>query len=561
MKRNIYILLAMATILAMILMACGTTGNSTSSTPANSTPVPQTYLKIFADYQVKAFQNAGVFDGSGIDLQITYGSSSDVKTTDQKSDYGGYDAVWATSDIWLPNTPKTPEPTAKSYPVLLVDENTLKQLGWDVLNVKTAEVIGGMRSRALHMAMTNVLAADPSTSFYIATDTALNNGVMLSNADIDQLPASLIRDIFQPVLRATDSVETLKSEIVADRISGAFKYNAAVVYEATAIQINQLLIKSNVPPMQVVYVRDAISIAKFPLLYTGKSDSAYMTYRAFVAFMRTSPVTSKLQALGFRTALLGMTVENPDIQVFNPGWGIISNQEFPKMDYPRADVIDAALGYFLTSIRKPITQADCLDRSGSMNDNGGHDQLMKGLDEIYNPAPTNSEFMLGPKDRTIIYGYNDQVTKIADVVGKVTLTNEQKAQLTPLNGTAMFSCIQDAVQFLTSDESYDPANRTYVVYVMTDGASNRGVDAVDFKAFYDGLPEAKRVKIYGIGFGGVDLTEHDPGVIARDYCPENPASGCTNNSPLLMLHYITGDMVIDGRTNLIDGLKALVSNY
>ncbi len=63
---------------------------------------------------------------------------------------------------------------------------------------------------------------------------------------------------------------------------------------------------------------------------------------------------AKLLKLGRRPASsIGLTLDNPDLAVFNPDWGIQANLREQGIQYPAASVIQSASDRYQTAYRKP----------------------------------------------------------------------------------------------------------------------------------------------------------------------------------------------------------------
>ena len=103
-------------------------------------------------------------------------------------------------------------------------------------------------------------------------------------------------------------------------------------YEDLVIEKNLELVKAGREPLYAVYPRGSLAISDAPLGFLphgNESDAAeaHDLRRAAGATCSPTPgAQATLLSLGRRPATsIGLTLDNPDLSVFNPAWGIQAN--------------------------------------------------------------------------------------------------------------------------------------------------------------------------------------------------------------------------------------------
>lgn len=556
MKRIIPFVIAMAILVA----ACAPPSIEQGGVNAQGTIEPRSSLKILADYQVQtAYADSGVLtyceNQTGVTVTVTGASSTSVRVANEsQKTTKAYDAYWATSSLFLPYLPVQAEATAKTLMVIGAYPEVAQKLGWDEHNLGVRDVLGGIEDGTVKLATTNMSQSDPGASFFIAVSTALTGETMLTKEGLDtKLPIDQVKAYFANARHATDSVATLKTEIIDDRVNGTDTYNTYVLYEATAIQINKELVSRGLTPMHIYYMVDATVGTKFPLVFTGGPETKE-AYAKFLGCIRSDGASKMLQAIGYRTSLLGMSLPNADPAVFNPQWGVDTTSERDLMDYPAASVATYALNLFQTVFKPKVRAAFCFDDSGSMYSNGGKGQLADAAGVLFDQNQAKSHgLQIGPDDAYTVFIFDSQNHNMGTAYGtdpnSVTTMAKTVKNAAFGGGTAMFDCVRDAIDFLVGNPggafydpnypAYDPTNYVYAVYVMTDGETNQGWGKGNFENYYNALPLNERIRVFGVGFGSVNM----------------------KRGPFVDMIALTGGLLKDGRDNLIESLKQLFSNY
>lgn len=565
MKSNLYKVFSAVLVLMFITLACGASGPDGSVTPVNK-------LKVFADYQIKtAFADTGIIKycskETGIDVTVDYGSSTTLRVLNTQK--APYDAFWATSSIFLVNG-GSPVYTAKSVIGIGTYDSVIARLGWDPKNLHLQQVLDAAAARQINWTMVNPSQGDPSSSFLIASYTKMVGETMLTQEGLSRLPIDYLKASFGSLLQASDNIDVLSEEILKDRTSGANQFDTYVLYEATVIQLNRELVKAGLEPIKFMYIRDASTAGKFPITFTG-GDETRAAYGTFTNCLLGEFAVKTLSGNGYRTTQFGMSQPDADLSVFNPDWGIeATGADLRLIDFPLPDVTLSALDTFQTSLKPWQRSAMCFDVSTSMQGDG-EKQLDQAATLIFDQGNALiNGLSIGPNDAYTVFSFSEDVRLLGTVYGydknAVTAMSSTVVNESLRGGTAMNDCIREALLYLIKqpfvtlpdpnnpnnlvevhsmyyDQSYpdyDPANYIYTIYVMTDGDTNSGWDINNITWFYEKLPENYRIRIVGVGFGGVDDRE---------------------KGPYRTIVTKSGGLYFDGRQNLVETLKRALSNY
>jgi Ca-activated chloride channel family protein len=283
----------------------------------------------------------------------------------------------------------------------------------------------------------------------------------------------------QAMAETPPSTGTLMNECVSnqDRCKTFF------TYEDLVIEKNQELLKANREPLYAVYPRGSLAISDAPLGFRPMGGEFDASRRKILDELQSYLLTdgsakTKLLKLGRRPATsIGLTLENPDLTIFNPGWGIQANLKEQGIQYPSAAVIQAALDRYQTNYRKPVDVYYCLDGSGSMGENNGWTGVKSAAVQVFDQDQAKLNLLLtGPKDRTTVAIFNAGITGGSpwsvegNDSGQMHGLTTRIQQYTPGGGTNMYTCLVAAAQTLRDAAG---AGRKGLIVVMSDGKSDR----------------------------------------------------------------------------------------
>ena len=576
-------------VLMVLLIACAPASRpaqSTTSVPAPQ-PTQNRSLQIEADYLVEAaFGKSGINDRcmreTGVTVAIKYVNSNTVRNDQANKDSLPYHAYWATSPNYLPASSSVLYYTAKSYGVVGAQASKAKVFGWTGNSISAKSFFTLVGNKTVKPGMTNPAQADPSASLLNNLGAFLANENMLTMDGVNKLDQNLLKTYFGQISNVSDNADELSKAIIADLRDKTNKFNAYMLPEAQLIQINQELERLRIEPIQAFYITDATVGLKFPLGYVKGNDSRD-AFEAFAKCVSKSPESMKtLESRGYRTAEYGFSMENADPKVFRKEWGIdASMADLPLRDNPTSAVAIKLGNLYQTIFKKPLNAVMVADVSGSMNESRGNGSDGKplptgkqGLDMgttlIFNQEEAEKLTLgIGPIDIYSVYLFGGNgCTYLGTVTGNnkpvVTQMALRISSYQASGGTPIYSCIASAIDRQLSgkyelvgvggeksafESPFDPTLFNYNVYAMTDGARTDSweYDKAEDKQynpnkilFIDYYKQEKtKVKINGVGFGKVDMSE--TGEFSR------------------MVKLGKG-VLKDGRTDLKNTLIALFSN-
>jgi len=507
--------------IALLLAACG-------SQPAPELEPTETVdpgaLRIEATSVVRQLEEAGIFDDftaqSGIPVHLKY--FGDVELLLKVENYtndapAGVDGMWLGSPIWAPGRLLQDKTSImRTYVVMGVDPALADQLGWqsgDTLT--TQQVMDAVAADLLRLGVPSASQDDAGANFLFAVIASIAKKPFTTLADLqtDEMQAGL-KTIFSAVMGSASDAGKLRDRFLEDQRSSNPELNGFILPESMAISANRSLQADGLTPQRIFYIEDAIGVQDFPLGWvSGLSEEKQAQFTQLVDYLRSPEVQAKIQTEGyFRTGMLGMQVENPDSSVFNPDWGIITDQNFVPASLPKDDVIKAALSLYQTVIKKPSETAFCLDYSPSMN-GGGELQRNTAMHLLLDQEQAATYLLQsGPLDTTFALPFSNRVLDIGRVDG-----NDPNSLMNLYNwllgtfrgsGTNVYGCAIDALDALRISGRQDtlPA-----VILLTDGQHNTGESFDDLEEFYtrNGLT----IPIFSIMLG--DANEDDLLPIAR----------------------------------------------
>jgi Ca-activated chloride channel homolog len=283
-------------------------------------------------------------------------------------------------------------------------------------------------------------------------------------------------------IRAMDQTPPSTGTLMNECVDHPDACRTVFTYEDLVIEKNQELVKAGREPLYTVYPRGSLAISDAPLgFFPHRNDADAGKKQALgelQAYLLTSQeAQAKLLQLGRRPATsIGLSLDKPDLSVFNPDWGIQANLREQGIQFPATAVIQAGLDRYQTHYRRPVAAYYCLDGSGSMADNGGWAGVEDAAHQIFDQDKAAANFLqTHPDDRTTVAIFNTELTsgspwtvdgndpaKLADLTKKVVDYNAG-------GGTNMYTCLQRAASDLRQPQTPD---RKRLVILMTDGVSN-----------------------------------------------------------------------------------------
>jgi len=318
-----------------------------------------------------------------------------------------------------------------------------------------------------------------------------------------QLDSPAVQDGVTRLIQAMDSTPPSTGTLMNECLAHQDRCRTMFTYEDLVIEKNLELVKQGREPLYAVYPKGSLAISDAPLgFFPHQNDSDTAKRQIFQELqgylLRDPAATAKLLKLGRRPATsIGLTLDNPDLTVFNPQWGIQANLREQGIVYPSATVIQLALERYQTRYRKPVDAFYCLDGSGSMGDNNGWDGIKDAAHQVFDQDQAALNYLsTHPKDRTTVGIFNSGMTAGSPWIvegndaAKLHALTERIVDYKPAGGTNMYACLSQVATALKGTQLKG------LIIVMSDGKSDTGGRQAAVKAINDlGIP------IVAIAFG------------------------------------------------------------
>ena len=451
-------------------------------------------------------------DDEGLKVAMIYKGSVDIYRILQQGSAMPYDAVWPANHLWieLGDTQKVvrDEKSIMRSPVVLgLKQSIARQLGWDKQPVKIQDILAAAEQQRFRLAMTSATQSNSGASAYLGFLYALSGYPDTLTQQHLQDPA--VQDKVKRLLATTERSSGSSGWLKEALVEHPERFDAMFNYEALIIEANRALVKQGQEPLQVIYPQDGLAVADSPLGLVDKGDGVKAErFRKLQAHLLSPKVQQRIEALGRRTGLLGMSVANPDMSVWNPAWGVVADQNIAAIPTPQQAVIREALSLYQNQLRKPSLTVWVLDVSGSMNGRGIRD-LKMAMTTLLDPQRASEHFLqAAERDVTLIIPFNNAVLDVWQVNGndpaQLQAVLQRVQGLDASGGTDLYAGLLAALAQLQpyyadkTLENYLPA-----IVAMTDGRS----DESNRFALQDALrqlPFGRDVPIHAIAFGDAD---------------------------------------------------------
>ena len=461
-----------------------------------------------------------------VNVKMHYKGSVDIMSMLQSGEIEEYDAVWPANSMWISmgdedRNVKHTQSIMTSPVVFGIKKSIAEDLGFVDAQVTVNDILDAVNAGKFKFIMTSATQSNSGATAYLGFLHALcgkDDTLVMDDLYGEQLEGD-ITSLLSGVDRSSGSSGWLKDLF----LSGDF--DAMVNYEAVIIETNQELISRGKEPLYVVYPYDGLGVADSPLGYVDngddKKEEAFLQLQEYLLSADTQDTLLKY---GRRTGY--GSLKDADKDIFNPDWGIQTDNSLSSIRMPSSDVIMEALHMYQTKFKKPSFTIYCLDYSGSMSGDG-EDDLKEAMGIILN-SETASQYMIEPSenDKTMVILFNHEIIDSWYVEGDessklIGSIYEYDAK----GGTDMYLPLSAAVSYFEENDTdgYFPA-----IVVMTDGeseTSNRGEFLHQYKN------STKQVPIFSIMFGSA------------------------KEDQLEDLAELTDARVFDGKDNLIGAFK------
>ncbi|HZM78726.1 MAG TPA: vWA domain-containing protein [Candidatus Limnocylindrales bacterium] len=296
-----------------------------------------------------------------------------------------------------------------------------------------------------------------------------------------QLDSPAVQDGVTRFIQAMDATPPSTGTLMNECLAKQDRCRTMFTYEDLVIEKNQELVKAGREPLFAVYPKGSLAISDAPFGFFPHGNDSDGPKRQILQelqgyLLRDADASAKLLKLGRRPATsIGLTLDNPDLTVFNPQWGIQANLREQGIVYPSAAVIQQALDRYQTRYRKPVDAFYCLDGSGSMGENNGWDGVKDAVRQIFDQDQAALNYLLAhPKDKTTVAIFNSDLTAGSpwtvegDNAGQLHGLTERIVGYRPAGGTNMYACLVRAAAALKG------TSLKGLIIVMSDGKSETG---------------------------------------------------------------------------------------
>jgi Ca-activated chloride channel family protein len=441
---------------------------------------------------------------------MSYEGSVDIMNGLRAKGEFPFDAVWPANSIWLAmgdtqNRVKLSKSTNVTPVVFGVKRSKAEQLGWIGKDVTVNDILEAIEQKRLRFMMTSATQSNSGASAYLGFLSAmLGNPDQITEADLQNPEVKQkVRTILSGVNRSAGSSDFLKDRY----LEAPGRYDAMVNYEAVVIDANKRLVAKGEEPLYVIYPQGGLALADSPLAYVDQGDATKRAlFEKLQTYLLSSEVQRRIQGLGRRTELGGV-VANPDPAVFNPEWGIVTDQPLNVIRYPKPEVISAALDLYQTELKKPSATVFALDYSGSM-EGDGVEELNSAMRLLLTQDEARKYLLqLGPSDRIIVIPFSDRTQPRIESQG-ATAAADALTRIEALSPGGRTDIYSPAMEGLRSLSRLSPDEYNLSVVLMTDGESNTGASLGELKRTYRTLN--KDIPIYAIMFGEANPEQLEP---------------------------------------------------
>jgi len=387
------------------------------------------------------------------EIEIHYKDTIDILTCIRD---GGldYDAVWPADSLWIAlggsdGNVKYAKSIMKLPVVFGIKQHIAEQLGWTEQTVFIKDILDAVRNDAFTFIMASAGRTSSGAGAYIGFLHALagNPDVLTMEHLSSAVLQTEVRELLQGVRRSSGSSVWLQDLFLES------SYDAMVTYEASIIETNKALVAMEKKPLHILYPADGLYAADFSIGYVDRNNTA-----------------KKATFLQLQEYLLSENVQDR-IARFGP--------EMPMTPAarPSAEVIGEALNLYQTVFRKPSLTVFCLDFSGSMRENGGADEVRKGMCLLFDQETAGGcMIQANENDVTVILPFSlniiDMWTAEGNDPAELEVLCRKIKLLHPEGETDIYTPVITALDILSGADTlsrYLPA-----IILITDGISDRG---------------------------------------------------------------------------------------
>ncbi len=435
--------------------------------------------------------------GVGVKLDYT-GTLDGVQHVLDGTAAKGHDAIWFSSNRYLALHPAAqsrigPAVKIMSSPVLLgLRASTARKLGWDRTRPSWSAISAAASAGKFTYGMTNPVSSNSGFSALVGVAAALSGtGAALDAATVDKV-APRLRGFF-----GAQELTAGSSGWLSDTYAAApGRVDGLVNYESVLLTLNA---SHRLPePLTLVYPSDGVVTADYPLtLLSSASGPAGEAFRALTAYLRRPAVQRRIMTLTHRRPAV------PQVRT-----GAEFGAQPPELPFPgQAEAADALIDAYFNRLRRPARTVYVLDVSGSMR--GARLTALKGALTALTGADASlsGRFQrFHDREEVTLLPFGSRPGSPATFTVPPDRPDAELGRirafaqgLTASGSTAIYESLEQAYAAIGRPAAGD---RISSIVLMSDGESNQGASAADFRAWYARQPLAlRRVPVFAILFG------------------------------------------------------------
>lgn len=454
----------------------------------------------------------------GFDINIQYSGTIEgveaVKTSDT------YDVAWFGNSKYFYDTPESAKKIKLSEKIMLspvivgVKADSFTKNGLNEKNNYTwSDIASWVKNKNMTYAM-----SDPSISNtgYVAlmgvVYSTTNKGENLTVADVK-------KDTLQQFF-AGQKITGKSSNWIMDQFNKS-PIDFVVNYES--------VILNNANKLIPVYPQEGIVTADYQMILVNNNIDKIDMYKQLTTYFK-KPEIQKQLVNNYKYRSVSSEVMASQ-NLFD------QNKLLIEMPFnPQADLSETILDSYFNTYKKPAKFAFVVDTSGSMGQDNRESNLKNTINSLLS-GQISKYASIRDREEVFVVPFSDKPYDMAKFDNQHTKEmNAYIQKLTMDGGTAMFDSVASAMTELAKDQKVNGDKYRYSVVVFTDGASNQGGNAQEFKNWYiaQGF-EPDSIRVFAISFGEADKDQ------------------------LKALTETTGGAVFDGKTSLSKAFRDIRS--
>ncbi|MFC9326867.1 VWA domain-containing protein [Kitasatospora sp. NPDC057015] len=493
--------------LAVLVAGCTSAGPGPA--PRSGDPVAPTaqagVLRVLAGSELQDM--APVLEearkATGVSVQFAWtGSLDGADAVSSGRADGKYDAVWFPSDHYLRLDDGGKARLATETPVMVspvavgVRASVLAELGWgDGSKVTWAQIGEAASAGRLAYGMSDPSRSNSGFSTLVAVASALSGaGSALTDADVQKATPGLKQ--FFTGQKLTSGSSGWLAQAYGRAEPG--RIGALVNYESVLLSLNRTLPAE--AQLTVVRPADGVVSADYPLaLLASAGQRERESFQRLSAYLLQEDVQRRISET---------TSRRPVTPGVAPAAGLPADRR-RELPFPGSKAVaDGLLASYQNELRRPSRTVYVLDTSGSMS-GGRLDSLKAAMARLTGADDTLGTRRFRDREEVTLISFASKVksTKTHSVPpqnsgAELASIERDVRSLTADGGTAVYSSLEEAYRVIERQQSTAKDDRFTSIVLMTDGESNEGASAEDFKSFYQGLPASGRaVPVFPILFG------------------------------------------------------------